>query len=88
MGKVKSKARVALGKKALTKARRVASLAELGVRFVPGTFYSVKNGALHARERRAGKGLGASKEIARVPGFDRGEFYYVQKGVIFARRRK
>jgi len=84
----KSKARVRLGKKALSAPTRVATLAELGHRYDPDAFYSVKAGKLHVRHRKVGRGLGKASALGPVPGFRKGLFYYVARGVVYARHRK
>jgi DNA-directed RNA polymerase subunit RPC12/RpoP len=84
----KSKARVRLGKKALSAPTRVATLAELGHRYDPDAFYSVKAGKLHVRHRKVGRGLGKASVLGPVPGFRKGLFYYVARGVVYARSRK
>jgi len=62
---------MAARKSALTAPTRIASLQDdLGVRFDPSAFYSVKGGVLHARERGAhglktpvaGQGVAAREE--------------------------
>ena len=84
----KSRARVRLGKKALSAATRIASLAELGHDYDPDAFYSVKAGVIQVRHRRAGRGLGKATSLGRLPGFRKGLFYYVARGVVHARARK
>jgi len=83
---------MAARKSALTAPTRIASLQDdLGVRFDPSAFYSVKGGVLHARERGAHGLKTPPKSMklkwARVPGWRKGSglFYYVEDGVLYAR---
>jgi hypothetical protein len=83
----KSSVRSRVGRRALTRGTAVATLADLGVPFDPEAFYSVKGGKLIARHRRAGRGLGKATVLGSLPGYRRGTFYSVKRGVVYARQR-